>query len=488
MDPRRRRAIEQAQKSETPRAEKRLLRKRQYGLDPAEDARKTSVENARRLEEMEAQAADPAPRIIAPRPVGRARTPELPEIPTFYDRLHKFGRDYVVVSQDHFSGDDPYPNPAYAPENTASSIEDGYAKAEILATKGGSLDRVALIIWGGQWNEALDHGNPDIDIIGVGQPRIIGHSYIRASATWSLIEGITFENTGSEPACDIEPGTIIPTYRFPLLFRNCRFVADETPCRARRTVLWDSCSFEQMTETNVADEVACLEIGLVPGMNGFSKLKNCTVASYRTYTELERSRWRHWAIKVTAKTADPLSDGGYVQIPHTGVVLDNTEVYGGAIVEGWRLIHRKGSVHHGPNATDAGTYYALVRGWVLFNDSGAYGEIPGYVHFDRTSIYSSVAAIFKNDLQQSLPYVWGGTVWAHDVMHFGPHIPSGSSVPVVPNYMFENLSAVGYVHSVGSRSAAVVGLVGPGVALETDVDNITGINWEAMQDYYLQIV
>jgi hypothetical protein len=118
-----------------------------------------------------------------------ARDPIIPRPETIIDRLHKWSSHYVVVSSDHNAGEDPIPNPGYRSAGAVfSTVQDGYDYAKnylqplLGAAPLAAGKRVKLFLLGGYYEEDVNIGFDDIDIIGLGRPTIYGNMNI-ANAT-----------------------------------------------------------------------------------------------------------------------------------------------------------------------------------------------------------------------------------------------------------------------------------------------------------------
>lgn len=498
-DPRVARATAEAKKKAQAEGQsfqdKRILKKRQYNMATNEhDARVTSVENVRR-EEIEGKAGGVL-QVAGPgggrRPGGRPDDPPPPPPPAIIiDRFHKWGRCYVTVSKDHFPGDDPIPNPGYAPTNAASTIEAALDKARELVAKMTeySFERCTVVIFGGVYEEdiSLDTRRERIDLVGIGNPIIYGN-FLLGSTAEILFEGITFESPNELPAMFMisafswRRGNPHLSYGPSVKFRSCHFFATHTALKCMRTALFENCYFEQTQNQSVIDEIATVYVGIDRNMYAPVKFQGCRIFCYSIGEWPTTShRYENYAIKVTAKTGHPLVDGGYQQVENTSVVLDDCYVYGSALVEGWRLIHRGGAVHHGVPAPDLHTY-GVVRGWVIHTEmEGAVGEIPGYIDFDHTGIYSTMAAIFRRDDDQAHPHVWGGTASAFNCVHYGVHYSPFGTVNFA-DQMFMNVNAVGHVIAYGNVTAASH-IYSGGL---THSSNITNVDPSHVHNHYLK--
>lgn len=486
-------AKKQAAKEGKAFREKRILRKRQYSMSTDEhEARVLSVENVRRDEidgggGIDIVAGGPGP---GQRPGRRREDPKPPELPQIIDRFHKWGRNYVTVSRDHFVGDDPIPNPGYAAENRASTIEEALIKARALVSKMTTnfYERCVVVIFGGDYEEDLNIGNiyERIDLVGIGQPIIKGNTII-GQIPEMLIEGITFESLNDEPACEFTPSfswrrmDLTRNYRAPMVVRNCTFMASHTAMECYRVALFENCYFEQTEAHTQTLEVATVVVGIDLNMLAPVKFQGCHIFCYPTYTPVLGNAYKHWAIKVTAKVGYLLANGGYMEVPGSKVMLEDTFVYGGALVEGWQLMHRGGAVHHGIPMLDMHAY-AHIRGWVVTDPfNGAIGQIPGSVHFDGTGIYSAIAGIFRSDPGNAFPHVWGGSAYAMNLAHFATHYNS-LGLPSTPGSMFVNLS-VGQVYAHGVLTPAEHIYTG---GFDDGVGNHTGADALSMTNHYLR--
>jgi hypothetical protein len=157
---------------------KHILPGFQYGTMGGQDALNSGTEDIRRRTVL-------TPKEI-PAAILKTPTIETPTItprdgPYFIDRLHKWCKYYVFVSADHNPGEDEIPNPAYRSQTaTFSSVQDAYdyAKSHLVPLLASDNERVAVIIIGGFYEENLILDYTQIDIVGLGRPRIYGNATV----------------------------------------------------------------------------------------------------------------------------------------------------------------------------------------------------------------------------------------------------------------------------------------------------------------------
>ena len=372
---------------------------------------------------------------------GQPNTPPQPPTEALGpDRWHKRGRVYVYVSKDHISTSDDTPvNPGYAPLNGPSTINAAYAFArDVLVPKVQfASERVVLVIVGGLWNEALVINSNEVDIVGQGMPVLVGESSVDQLCNEVYIEGIEFYTEGdkdgapAQVAMTVNRGLDIAHYPHgSIMFRDCRFRADKTAYVEWRRTDHENTEIIQDVQWDQTMEIASAISYIEPAARGYSIFRNSRISCFVGFDGLRGTVWNGFAFKATAKILPGGPDGGYAKgILHndefimqtSGVLFENCSIYGSLLCEGSNVYHQGGAQFQGILMPAAHIHcYAVIRGWQVFDDNGAFNSIPGRVWFDHTKTHSGVIARFVPDPAQHTPYEIGGELWYLQSNHTKP--------------------------------------------------------------------
>lgn len=438
-----------------------LMKKRQTGSMDAPADRTVQHEDNRREVDIAAAVAAAIP-LSAPQVFGggAAKPPVIPPIGP--DRLHKDAPSYVVVSHDHPTGEDPVPNPGYAPVGRASTIKDGLARAIYhQQTSGG---RVVLWIWGGDWTEDLTLDRPKIDILGANRPNLIGHATIGLDTAENVIQGMSFTSPDALPAMDVLDGPQTPDQISGLQFIDSQFYGATRAWRSQRRIFMDRCQITQTQQQDLGAELPAAEFRMNFIDQDFSLVRNTQIRAFRSPDPISLG-WQYpgFAVKATDKVLNPSINGGYFRgrnilhggiplIPseypnaNCGVIFQHCEIYGCALNEGWNVVMQHCTGHSGFPAPDRrGGIFLMNRGWSMTGPDFD-GAIPGYTFLEHTIVNSAYIGRFIADSAQTPPYSWGGSIWCRDVTHT-------SQYDGAPKSPFVVISGTGKIYIVDSITA-----------------------------------
>ncbi len=485
---------------------------RNYGPTDAPEDRTTDTEHKRRERRKQAAA------VIAAKPVAAAGSPAAavvpppapPKPPTVIDRLHKRwlakGGGIIWLGQDHDATIDsdqmPPLNPGYAKSGHASSIADAYALAVQWITTGAVQPkaRVVIAIMGGRWTEQLVFTTDRVDLVGIGNPTIVGNQEIAPTLFDAYFEGITFETVNGFLAMWLPSAPIMPSPIISLRpeFKQCTFIGPQKAFYAQRRFYAEECRFEQTQVQDVASEIAPCWIEMEMGPQvWFTFLRRCEF-----YVVLQKEANQpgypapqtpvsamNFAIRVSAlleglgpyqqtllsndgifrASVDPTTGIGVIG---SGVVLDDCHVYGRALVEGWTLIHLHGT-QYGPQPS-GGASYCRVRGHDWLSGGGFDGRQFGIVIFDESITHARIIAeIVRDPLTTNEAFPGGGAVFYRVSDHLQHAVVTGGAAVL-------STTAVGYLYPPGSYTGMTVWTGGAIIPVGTDVGSHVNVPAPAM--------
>lgn len=322
-------------------------------------------------------------------------------IPRIIDRLHKWGRNYVVVSHDHFTGDDPVNAPGYAPNDTATTIADGMAKAVYLADKmTADHERVTLQIWGGVWNEPLIIAHPRIDVVGIGDPLIMNNheeSFIPLvfvlpdPELGMYIRGIRFFDNDQKGAAVISMIQTTKNYPQGALITDCEFLSNGgIPLIGTGALRFDRCLFKQMSPSTSVVHVPAAKINFMPmAKPAWTEFSNC-----HFYGLMDGSTAKGWSIEITSRTDTDTYPASHEIMHDTGVkITGGSQMFGTVVVDGWSA-----SVEHSFVVSDqieVGQGF-LLRGAGAGGSVGDEGERPANLTVNHTPVRAQFLAHFQD--------------------------------------------------------------------------------------------
>src|SRR5581483_4240838 len=448
-----------------------LQRKRNYGVSEPGQDRNVDDEFKRRLEDDAAQAAaEPTPKAAPSAPAATIVSPAQRLPPTPPDRFHKWAH-YVIVGKDHNVGDDTPLAPGYNNGTSATTIADGYAKAAAIGAADGY--RCPLIILGGgtPWDETLTFTSDWVDLIGWGQPVILGNSTIGASVTDVRVEGITFQSPNDNPSLFMAAVSSLATD--PLMkapsFYQCRFEGAQLGLYSQRRLYAEDCVFVQTTNPSLTLNVAPCWMELGNDQLWYSFFRGCRFY-VNLVKEVTQSGYSYpdtpvdgtgWAIRASARPGGgpylltmTSSDGvfrstsagstGTGQLDN-GVILDDCYIYGQLLCEGWMVAHR-GGAQYGPLGNNP---YATVYGHDYLDGGGSFtGRQFGIVMFDGCITHAKEVAEAPTDPLLTNPsYPGGAAVFFRNSLHVAhPVSPTAAA--------FVGSGSVAYLYLTDSDTSA----------------------------------
>ncbi len=383
-----------------------ILDERQPGpMSGLGDAKQIFRESNRRNKRNREAPPPPEPR--APGGGGGGKPPRTPPAPVIIDRLHKWGRSYVVLSKDHFTGDDPIHNPAYARGEIASSLAEAYDKCVFLMDKMTHADeRCVLIIWGGVWEEQLLIDQNRLDVVGYGDPVIANPDAsfrpfeINVPATGpvstfgQVIRGVKFIDRFGSGAGVAQSFQTAQHYPQMLRFQDVEFHSlGAIPFEASGGFLARGCIFNQISSAPATTFIPSVKVTpLAMPKRAFSKFDDCTMIG-----RMQQNMCAGTSISIDARTAIDTYPP-HADLHHTGVAIVNSEMFGTVEVKGWNaFIGRSGIYSDAGNPEEAGGVGLRLYGHANGGADDDEDESPANVTVDQSNVRALRLALCLNE-------------------------------------------------------------------------------------------
>ena len=391
--------------------------------------------------------------------------PEGPPGPVI-DRVHKEAGNilggYVILTKDH----DPSEIDQLPPTNagyrsvsaTASSLNDAYAKALIIAALPGfaANARVVIYVWGGIWNESLICTSDRIDLVGLDRPLINGHIVVAPTATTFRMENFEVVNDtfteGPIEAITVQPAPVITLPISSIQFKNVWVHNPEKAFIAYRRVYCEDCRFWCDTLVDQTLEDPPLQVYASIDDIDWSIFRGCRISGYidteNTSDGIPSRSANGFAIRASSYSegqyinfgnviAGLTQQGGtYFTFPNSGLRLEGCTIDGILLCDVWTVKHENCTcISAMPNAETVqppyGGIYAVIRGigLTLAEDPPLDVQIPGRVFWDHSRIHSGHIGVFVNDPTNFAPGFgstarpWGGAAHVRHTEHlcqYGP--------------------------------------------------------------------
>lgn len=336
-----------------------LLDARQIGQSGEHEAREMNIENVRRLKQPVDKAA-PAPIRAATPPATAVQKPVAEPV----DRLHKWCSHYVFVSNDHNAGEDKIPNPGYRPATATFSTIQGaydYAKTYLVPLLTSSEHRVTVAVIGGYYAENLTLEYGQVDIIGIGRPKIYGHTLI-APGTSSInrirLEDLEFNGIEGFYALTISP----PIGDFPIAplalveIDHCWIHGKDGGIDSEARILVNRSIVEVDYKNSSYTNLDTPAIRLYKTAAGFSEIVESTVSGVidKRGGAFPNSGMSIWAGNKAI--------GAYTAWDFTGVIFRHSTIIGYYRNDVWNLIFTHCDLYAGKKHATAGDLLGFISG------------------------------------------------------------------------------------------------------------------------------
>lgn len=304
------------------------------------------------------------------------------DTPDLNDRFHKQSDTYSTIANPHFITTDPVRLPGRY-EFIQEAIDD---IATNIVPKYGPDFRHAVIVHGGNYTEDVTISSPQIDLYGLGRPRINGTLTSDMLVNSYLVEG--FELYGGDTYAVDLPAFMPPASGevYGPMFNRCYVHSQGAAFRTLGRVVADKCRFavDYLDDDYTNLDAAAIEVyhGTVHTM--WSEFHRCRIeGAPDRRTPLGAAgfpnKGRAWYI--TSKSG-PIIMGYNNWMPgNTGVMFRKCTIVGYGYNEVWRVYHDHCMAYGGKKHATAGEVYSFVTGY------GSEGlNIEGHSYFDHTGV------------------------------------------------------------------------------------------------------
>lgn len=428
--------------------DKKLPPMRQDGFVSG-DYKDPDAETKRRLKEL-LEAVEPAKKTpVGPGQSGTGLSPVNPAPPV--DRWHKFGLFYVTVSPINLPGQDPG---GIQQNSWVPTITEGIAKAVELYNSMALLyvaPRVIVEVHGGEYKE--DVTVPDhIDIIGIGQPTIIGLFTIDPLCRQTLIRSFHFQNPSlSMLSLPITALDTALTYEPPIVFQDCYFEGNSDIGDTYRRAKFIRCIF---TTNHVNAPIRVNFHGSVMRKTIF---ENCSLYSKLSVTLYPNDV----CIKITTVTNGGLTFFDNLLTAESGVEFRDCQIFGTVFNQGWQVLVQGGKMYGGLIVPPLGPtpFNVLVQCGSITADNPT--NVDSYTTIDNVVCVGSIVALYTD--------LFATNTGAANHVRFrsSSHLISNNDLPTIAAFKQAPLPNVGAgdVSIINCFTSATLGWNDPGIAV-----------------------
>lgn len=433
---------------------RKLIKKRQPGLEAGQDFVQIVTENDRRDID-NAVAEEGKPPIASPVQPLQPPAPILPKAGP--DRFHKKGSVYATVSKLHNSGEDTVADPA-----AFHTIVEGYAYCkDVLVPKliDPATERVTLYIFGGQYEEDVVFDSANVDVVAEGRVILKGSMTITPTLPRQYIAGFDIIAAGST-TCLLTINEFIGDHheeRLPgVIFRDMRLSAEIRLVDASARFLFVDSDFYYLADFDATLASCGIKIRYTIQWQRWAEFWNCELYSVPASEQASSSAepTDNYYDGVNAYTAAPKLGTLFWFSPHangllslnpmidcstatdgtetaffssqstvsTGVHLDHCTIFGIMLNKCWTVVHEYCYCQGGlQGILTPGTIYSYQ--WVLSTVSLNVGSFTQFFH---CQVNAANAGWIQ---EQSLPplFTTPGYVWFNHSHHVSDSVTSAGS-------------------------------------------------------------
>ncbi len=284
------------------------------------------------------------------------------DTPDLDDRFHKNADGYTTVANAHVITADPVRLPGRY-EFIQEAIDNA---ATDIVPKLAPNQRHAIIVHGGTYEEDITINSPQIDLYGLGRPKVIGKLTSDIAVTNYLVEG--FELDGNDDyAVDI-PGFADPEgdVETPLFYRcNIHSKAKAFRSFGRVLVGRSRLAVDYLDEdyTNLDSEAIEMYLGTHERSSEFYRCRIEGAPDRRTPEDDMGfpNRGRAWHLLAKPTDVAPV----YLPYQEQGVLFRYCKIRGYGWNEAWKIAHDHCQCYGGKKHLTAGEVYMFNTGWSM---------------------------------------------------------------------------------------------------------------------------
>lgn len=332
-----------------------LMRVRQPGTTSEHDSRQIVTETFRRLKPDE---AEPEQKSVFATPAKKPIAPPPPPPADIIDRFHKKADTYITVANPHVLDSDPIRLPG-AYEFVQEAID--YGESLVAA---GLAGRVAVVIHGGQYTEDLTLTSGQVDLYGLGRPKITGTLTCATTNNNFLVQGLELYG-GDTYAVDL-PALVAPVSGevYGPVFNDCWIHSTGIALRTLgRIVCMDSRIAVDYLAGYANIDNAALQV-YMGTHDMWSEFYRCRIEGapdrrVRADNVGFPNKGRAWHAIAKVTTIDPI----YTPYGDSGLMMRKCTIVGYGWNEGWQVYHDTCHCYGGKKSLETvGEVYMFATG------------------------------------------------------------------------------------------------------------------------------